>query len=313
MRNFLFFGSSEFSKMILEGLIKANFKPSLVVAPERKPQGRKKFLIPSPVEDLALKENIPVLTPSNLNEKSFLTKIKNLKADFALLSAYGKIIPLKLLKMFPKGFLNLHPSLLPRLRGATPIQTAILNDDKESGVTLFLMDEKIDHGPIIQNIKYKIQDTKITYTKLSQILAQLGTELIIKTIPLWLEDKIIPQPQNDALATYCHKITKEDEKINWEKNSIEIDRQIRAFNPQPGTYTTLDNKIIKIIKGENFNDNNISENKKIGEIFEFNGKLAIKCGKGFYVVEIIKPEGKKEMDASDFLKGNKYLVGKIFI
>lgn len=313
MVNFIFFGSSEFSKMILEGLIKENFKPTLIVAPERKPQGRKQILLPSPIEDLALKENIPVLTPHNLNDEKFLAEIKNIKADFALLSAYGKIIPLEILKIFPKGFLNLHPSLLPRLRGATPIQTALLNNEKETGVTLFLMDEKIDHGPIISQKKIQADLSKLNFQELSKLLAEAGVQLIIESIPKWLNEEITPKSQDDSLATYSHKITKEDEKIDWTKESKFIDRQVRALNPQPGTYTILDNKIIKIIKGEDFNDNNISANKKVGEIFEFNQKMAVKAGEGFYVIETIKPEGKKEMSASDFLKGNKHLLGKIFI
>lgn len=312
MRKFIFFGSNDFSKILLEGLIKNGLKPSLVVAPERKPQGRKNLLLPSPIEELAIKENISVITPSNLNEEDFLKKIREVKAEFALLSAYGKIIPPILLQMFPKGFLNLHPSLLPKLRGATPLQTAILNNEKETGVTLFLMDEKIDHGPIIAQTKVKLNLSQISLPELSYKLADEGVKLIIENIEKYLNGEITPVPQNDSLATYCHKITKEDERIVWLKESKIIDRQVRALNPNPGTYTILDNKIFKIIKGFPFEDNSDSLNKKIGEIFEHQEKMAVKCGKGFYVIEIIKPEGKKEIKASDYLKGNKKLIGQTF-
>ncbi len=227
---YIFFGSNEFSQLVLEGLIKNGLKPVLVVAPERKPQGRKKILLPSPVESLALKENIPVLTPTVLDD-DFISKIKKIGAEFALLSAYGKIIPSYLLKIFPKGFLNLHPSLLPKLRGATPIQTAILNGEKETGVTLFIMDEKIDHGPIISQLKIPL-DPSYNYLDLLKILAEEGVNLILKTLSLWLKGKISPVPQDDHQASYCHKITKEDEKINWQNDAFLIDRQIKAFNPE---------------------------------------------------------------------------------
>jgi len=313
--NFIFFGSSEFAKMVLDGLIQKNFKPILVVAPERKPKGRKQILAPSQVEELALKEKIKVITPSNLNDIDFLNKLSRLQTDFALLTAYGKIIPANLLKLFPRGFLNLHPSLLPKFRGATPIQSAILNGEEETGVSLFLMDEKIDHGPILNTKKLNIssqEHRKLNFGELSKKLAELGVELIIETIPKYLKNEITPLPQNDLLVTYCHKITKEDEKIDWNKSAEEIERKVRAFNPSPGTYTLLDNKIFKIVKGNCFNDVDSTINKKPGEIFEFNQKMAVKCGKGFYFIEEIKPEGKKIIKASDFLKGNKQIIGKTF-
>jgi len=309
---YIFFGSSEFAKLVLKGLIDNDFRPLLVVAPERKPKGRKKVLSPTSVEELAILKKIEVMTPPDLNDENFLNKIKELNVDFALLTAYGKIIPKNLLTLFEKGFLNLHPSLLPKLRGATPIQSAILNNEKETGVTLFLMDEKIDHGPIIKNKKYTIQDKKITYTELMQELAILGVKLVIETIPQWLEGRINPSPQDDSLATYCHKITKEDEKINWSLTSEEIERKIRALNPTYETYTILKNKVYKILEGESIDDNENSLNKKIGEIFELNGKMAVKCGKGFLLINLLRPEGKKTMKADDFIKGNKKIIGEIF-
>ncbi len=310
--NFIFFGSNNFSKMILEGLIQKGFKPLLVVAPEKKPQLRNKKLLISVIEELALKENILVATPSDLNEENFLNQIKNLNADFALLSAYGKIIPLTLLQIFPKGFLNLHPSLLPKLRGATPLQTAILNNEQETGISLFLMDEKIDHGPIIAQRKVEVDISTVNFLELSQKLAEAGVNLIAENLEKYLKGEIIPIAQDDSQATFCYKITKEDEKINWLEDALNIDRKIRALNPNPGTYTVLNNKIFKIIKGKFFNDTDITINKKPGEIFEFNQTMAVKCGKDFYLIEEIKPEGKKIIKASDFLKGNRQIIGKTF-
>ncbi len=308
---FAFFGSSEFAKNVLQGLIQKHWQPVVVVTNPPRPQGRKHLLASSPVYLLAQKHNIPLLTPSRLQEESFLVALKQYNLDFALLTAYGKFVPPEVLSIPQKGFVNLHPSLLPKYRGASPIQSAILNGDKETGVTIFLMDDKIDHGPIIQNTKYVIQNTRITYPELSRKLAELGAKLIVNDLPRWLEGKITPLPQNELLASYCSKITREEEKINWHLSAQAIDRKVRAFNPNPGLYTKGDNRIIKIIKGISLPDNSDSLSKKIGETFIYNGQPAVKCSQGFYLIQELKPAGKRIMASTDFLRGNQWFIGLI--
>jgi len=295
---FIFFGSSEFAKIILNKLLDSDMKPVLVVTASST----------TPVHNLAEENIIPVLIPENLEDEEFLSNFKNYNPDLVILTAYGKIIPSKLLSIPKKGILNLHPSLLPSWRGATPIQSTILAGDNETGVTLFLMDEEIDHGPIIQDTRYKIQDTKITYEELSKELAILGANLIIKTVQQWSEGKIKPIPQNHSLASYCHKILPEDEKINWEKSAMEIDRKVRALNPKPGVFTTANGIIIKIVRGYPLIDYSLYKDKAPGEIFEFQNKLAVKCGKGVYVIEELKPAGKNTMNSESFLRGNKWIL-----
>jgi len=330
---YIFFGSSEFAKIVLEKLLQNNLKPVLVVTQPPKPKGRKQILSPSLIQIFAEQEKISCFVPTNLNVEDFIQTIKNLQPDLILLTAYGKIIPSVLLKLPPKGFINLHPSLLPKWRGATPIQSTILADDKEAGVTLFLMDKQIDHGPIIQNTVYSIQYTRITYSELSKQLAEIGADLIIKTIPRWLNGEIIPLPQDESLATYCHKITSEDEKINWQTSAEEIDRKVRALNPNPGvyfecspacagrekkgsersegSYTLANNKIIKIIEGFPLFDSQLSINKNPGGIFEYERKMAIKCNSGFYIIEKLKPAGKDIMTSESFLNGNRWIKNYI--
>ncbi|NMB92029.1 MAG: methionyl-tRNA formyltransferase, partial [Parcubacteria group bacterium] len=309
---YIFFGSSEFAQIILKELLQTGMKPALVITQPPKPKGRKQILAPSLVQITAEQNQIPVLKPEKLDEESFLLNIRKQNPDFALLTAYGKIIPSVLLSLPQKGFLNLHPSLLPKFRGATPIQSVILEGEKETGVTLIKMDEQIDHGPIIANSKFQIPDSRFTYDELSQQLAKLGAKLILDAIPQWLEGKIIPQPQNDALATYCHKITKEDEKIHWHHDVHFIDRQVRALNPNPGVFTICQNKIIKILQGSPLNENLVLNNKQVGEFFETpEHKLAVQCQNGVYQIDILKPEGKKEMSSQSFLKGNKWILGQI--
>lgn len=295
---FVFFGTSEFAKIILNKLLDSGMKPVLVVTTSSL----------TPVYSLAEENNIPILTPEKLKDEEFLSSFKNYNPDLVILTAYGKIIPSKLLSIPKKGVLNLHPSLLPNWRGATPIQSTILSGDKETGATLFLMDEEIDHGPIIEEIKYQIQNTKITYEELSKELAILGANLIIKTVPLWFEERIKAIPQNHSLASYCHKILPEDEKINWETSTIEIDRKIRALNPNPGVFTLANNIIIKIVKGYAITNDYLYKNKTIGETFEFEKKLAIKCLEGIYIIEELRPAGKKTMNSESFLRGNKWIL-----
>jgi len=308
---FIFFGSSKFAEIILNKLLKSNAKPVLVVTAPSKAKGRKKVLSPTPVYNLAEQNKIPILTPENLKNEEFLSNFKNYNPDLVVLTAYGKIIPSQLLSIPKKGILNLHPSLLPHWRGATPIQSAILAGDKKTGVSLFLMDEEVDHGPIIQKTEYKIQDPSITYSELSQKLAEIGADLIIKIVPKWLKEEINSIPQDHSLASYCHKILPEDEKIDWNKSNIEIDRKIRALNPNPGVFsktTKEDGIIIKIVKGYPINDLEIHADKIPGQIFEFKNKLAVKCGIGIYVIEELRPAGKNTMDSESFLRGNQWIL-----
>ena len=299
---FIFFGSSEFAKIILNKLLDFGMKPVLVVTASS----------PTPVYDLAKQNNIPALTPEKLEDEEFLSNFKDYNPDLVILTAYGKIIPLKLLSIPKKGVLNLHPSLLPKWRGATPIQSTILAGDNQTGVTLFLMDEEIDHGPTLENKKLNIKNKKYTYQELSKELAELGAELIIKTVPKWLKEEINAVPQNHSLASYCHKILPEDEKINWEKSAIEIDRKVRALNPNPGVFTTADGIIIKIVKGHSADDLGQTLRLRSGQVFEFENKLAVKCAKGVYVIEELRPAGKNTMNSGSFLRGNKWILDKMF-
>jgi len=314
MNQFIFFGSSEFSKIVLEKLLQAKMKPVLVVTNQPKPKGRKQILSPTPVNVLALEHKIPVLFPEKLDE-GFINQIKEIRPEFIILTAYGKIILSELLAVPLKGFINLHPSLLPKWRGATPIQSAILNGDMETGVTLILMDEQVDHGPIIAQSEFKIDNLRLNSEELSEKLAVLGAELIIQTMPQYLKGKIIPMAQDHSQATFCKKILPADERINWQQDNIQIDRQVRALNPEPGAYTKAMHPqkyelILKIIKGYLENDKSL-EKLPIGKVFDYQNKMAVKCKKGFYVIELIKPSGKQTMPSDAFLRGNNWILNQI--
>jgi methionyl-tRNA formyltransferase len=313
--NIVFWGTPEFAAIILDTLIKNKYLPVAVVTAPDKPVGRKKILTPPPVKVLAQKHNLFILQPVKIKENFNLkSEILNLKPDLFIVSAYGLILPKEILDIPKYGSLNVHPSLLPKYRGASPIQATILNGDKVTGVTIILMDEKMDHGPILAIKEFEIKNLKITYPELSYELANLGAKLLIETLPKWLKGEIKPIPQDDLKATYTKIIKKEDGKINWQRSAEEIERMIRAYSPWPGTYTFLKfknrkPKMLKIIKAEILK---INHQKEPGIVFlTENKKLAVTCGQDALILEEIQLEGKRQMAAREFINGHPWIIGSI--
>ena len=246
---YVFFGTPEFAAIILEKLIKAGFIPRAVFCNPDKPVGRKQIITPPPVKVLAQKHGLVVYQPKDKNE--LLEIIKKLQPDLAIVAAFGMIFPKEILEIPKHGFINVHPSLLPKYRGATPIQTAILNGDDKTGVSLFLIDEKMDHGAIIANSEFRMQNAEWNYENLSKKLAELGVDLLIETLPKYTNGEIIPLPQDESQATYTKKFPTQDAYVDLEKdNPIEIDRKIRALNPEPGVWTMKDNKRTKLLEAK---------------------------------------------------------------
>jgi methionyl-tRNA formyltransferase len=224
-------------------------------------------------------------------------------------AAYGQILPKEILEIPKHGCLNVHPSLLPKYRGPTPVQTAILNGDEETGVTVIKMTEKIDAGDIVASTKYEVRSTKIFYKDLEKALAELGAKLLIETIPKWIKGEIKPKPQDESKATYTKILKKEDGHINWSKSAEEIERQIRALNPEPGVFTEYSEKILKILESEVL-ENDIK--KQIGEVFLIKDrKLVVQTGKDCLIIKKLQLEGGKSLEAQDFLRGHQEIIGTI--
>ena len=260
---YIFFGTPEFAEIVLERLIAGGYVPQAVVCNPDRPVGRKKIINFPPTKILAQKHGIPVWQPERLSAEAGSSsggEIRNWKleidklggVEFAIVAAYGKLIPESILDSLPDKFIGVHPSLLPRHRGPSPIQSAILENDAETGVTLYLVDKEMDHGPMIASGKLHISNE--TYKELERKLAELGAELLIKTIPGYLAGKIVPEPQDHARATFNKKFETEDGFIpeNDLKAALEgkdkgtasaIDRKIRALTPEPGVWTKLSEKI----------------------------------------------------------------------
>jgi methionyl-tRNA formyltransferase len=261
MNNFIFFGSPLFSKIVLEKIIENGFVPKALVCNPDKPTGRKKIITPPETKKLILEKylnkKIKILQPEKLNQE-FINEILKINPSFAIVCAYSKILNKEVLNLFPKGILGVHPSILPKYRGPAPIQWTILNGEKESGVTIYLLDELTDHGPILAQQKTEILNLNFEQTQ--EKLANLAGELLVKTIPLFLDGKINPQIQDETLATYTKKFKTEDAYIDFNdilsaqnfggEKAIEIYKKIKALNPEPGVWTIQNNKRIKILDAE---------------------------------------------------------------
>ena len=278
----VFLGTSEFSVFSLQALSGAGFTPIAIITAPDKPAGRGKKVKVSAVKEFSRKfKEIKLFQPEKITPE-FVETIKNLHPDVGVVASYGKILPKAFLEIFPKGLLNVHPSLLPKYRGPSPIQAPILNGDERTGVTVILVDEKMDHGPVLSKSETRILKSE-TYIKLHDKLAKLGAELLVETLTKWTKEEIVPQEQNHEEATFTKMIKKDDGLLDFSAFPEKIDRMVRAYNPWPGTFTKIENgKILKIKKVE------------------------IKDGK--LKILTVQPEGKKEMPYEAFLRGHRNFV-----
>ena len=307
----IFFGTSQFAIPILEALVNANMTPSLIVTAPDKPRGRGGKIQSPSVKLWADTHRLPVIQPPKLESGIMNNELWN-NVDLFVVASYGKIIPKDLLEIPKYGALNVHPSLLPKYRGPSPIQTALLNGDSETGVTIMLMDEEMDHGPTLANYKVQITNSKITYGELERKLSDIGAELITKTIPKWIASKIKPQNQDHAKATYTKKITKEDGSINWHEPAEIIERKIRAYSPNPGVFTFWQKGNAKI-RLKILDADVIAKPSEIsdGEVFKAKESFGIGTSNGALKINKLQQEGTSEMTAESFLNGHPTIIGAI--
>jgi len=301
----VFAGTPDFAVPFLKSLIDdADFEVIGVITQPDRPSGRKQLLVPSPVKTLAAEHNIAVMQPGKLDD-NYAAELKQLTPDVLVVVAYGQIIPQAVLDVPTRGAINVHPSLLPKYRGASPIQNAILNGEAETGVSIMLMDAKMDHGPILAQEKVKLNGSE-TNESLHDDIANKYGEFLTKTINGYLAGDIKTQPQDDNQATFCKTITKDDARIDWSKSAEVIEKKIRAYYPWPVAWASLDSKRLKI-----FSAKAASETKKPGELFIKNDQLGVGCGQGSLIINELQPEGKQKMTSCDFLAGHHDIDGKI--
>ena len=300
----VFMGTPSFSVPILKALNNSNHKILEVYSQPPKKKNRGLKVKNSEVHDYANKLNIPVRCPVTLDEESEIKYLKKLKPDLVVVVAYGKILPEKLLNIKNLIFLNVHASLLPRWRGAAPIQRAILKGDKETGISIMKIVPKLDAGPVLIQSKLSI-NKGANYEEISKKMSDLGAKLIIEAIELIKNNKANFTPQDESNVIYAKKIEKIESKINWSESAEEILAKVRALNPSPGTWFELNGIRIKITKAKK-----VDQSGKEGTIIDDN-KMIIACKKNALEVLELKKEGKKLMSAYEFLKGNKFKIGQI--
>ncbi len=304
-----FWGTSEFIGSIqrarfLRCLVAAGIRPALVItAPDSLGNGKSE---PPAVKGAALEFGIPVLQPVSLD--GFSGELARHELDLSLVAAYGKILPPDALAVPKYGSLNVHPSLLPRWRGPTPIQAALLAGDIVSGVTIIQMDAEMDHGPIAARREFSLAGRAWIAPELSDELTDLGVELFCEILDPWLAGKLTPQPQNHAAATYSRLLKREDGHVDWSQPANVIERKVRAFQPWPGAYTfwRRDRRELRLtIEAAGI----AGGSGAAGAVRPANGTWGVITGGGMLIIRRLKPEGGKSMSGADFLRGHPDIIG----
>jgi methionyl-tRNA formyltransferase len=296
--NVVFLGSPDFCIPILEQLFQSKHKICAVVTPTDKIRARGHKVLFTPVKEFALAKNIPVLQPESLKSSEFIEELKSFNADLFVVVAF-RILPKEVYSIPKYGSFNLHGSLLPKYRGAAPIQWAVINGDKETGLTTFMLADKVDTGNMILQERMEILDDD-DFGTLHDKLSVLGAGMVLKTIDLIEEGNIELRKQADELATPAPKITKEMCLIDWSKKAEDIKNLIRGLSPVPAAYFNYNGKMIKVFKTKV----NTGVRLNPGEIIVADDKIIAGCGTGSLEILELQLEGKKRMDSSSFLRGN---------
>jgi len=302
MTRIVFMGTPAFAVQTLEALIREYEVIGVVTQPDR-PAGRNQQVQMSPVKQIALNHQIPVFQPEKIRRPEAISDLKQWQADVYVVAAFGQILPQSVLDIPPHGSINVHASLLPRWRGAAPIQAAIRTGDKKTGVTIMKMDAGLDTGPMVLQRSIAITEDE-TGATLHDKLAKLGADLLLEALPDFLSGKILPQPQPQVGMTYAPMVKKEEGNIDWSRPAVEIERLIRAFTPWPGTYSSWKNQPIKILGGKA-----ISGEEKQGVIIKTTTGIAVGTGTGLLKLVTVQLAGRKAMSVEEFIKGQADFVG----
>ena len=305
-------GTPEFAVPSLEHLILSQHQVVAVYTQPDKPAGRGRSLVSSPLKRAALTWKLPVVQPVSLKRPEVVAQLASFHPDVIVVAAFGQILPQSVLDIPSYGCINIHPSLLPRFRGASPVAAAILAGDEFTGISIMLMDRGLDTGPVLARaqISISVQDTTGSLTtKLSLIAAQL----LLEALPCWLRGELTPQPQNEAEATYSGAVSKEEGEIDWHLPAIDIWRRVRAFQPWPGCYTRWRGKQLKIIEAVPLPGEKTLE---VGQVVALTPAMenleavfGVRTGDGILGVCQVQLEGKRAMSAAEFLRGQRQFIG----
>lgn len=304
----IYAGTPEFAIPPLEGIYESENLLAVITQPD-KPKGRGLTTSPSPVKLWSIKKNLPVFTPQKLKDPQFLKQIEELSPDIIVVCAYGKILPKEFLKIPKYGCWNIHASLLPKYRGASPINWAILNGEKETGITVMLMDEGLDTGPILLQKKIEISDED-TSIDIAKKLSLLAKEAILSAINLHKENKLIPKPQNHELATYAPMLKKEDGFFSFDEPALLIERKVKGLLPWPTAYTYYKNKLLKVYSAKCIP---MDTKEEPGTILKITKEgILISTSENAILLKEVQLEGKKRINAYEFACGQRLKSGQKF-
>ena len=311
---FVFMGSPEFAVPPLEHLILGGYQVVAVYTPPDRPAGRGRALVSPPVKRAALARGLPVVQPPSLKEVGVVEQLRGFNPDAIVVAAFGQILPQSVLGLPRLGCINIHPSLLPRFRGASPVAAAILAGGEFTGVSIMLMDEGLDSGPVLARAQIPISASDTTGS-LTTKLSWLGAGLLGEVLVGWMRGEFTPHPQNEAEASHCGSITKEEGEIDWHLPAIDIWRRVRAFNPWPGCYTRWRGKKLDIIEAVPLTE---ERTFKVGRVVEpasvpegSKAAFGVYTGGGVLGILKVQLEGKQALYAADFLRGQREFMGAV--
>jgi methionyl-tRNA formyltransferase len=315
-------GTPQFAVPALEALLQNSASGALlpqgyelvaVITRPDKPAGRGQGIVFSPVKQVALAHSIPVWQPGSFKKPQHSAALAAYHADLYIVAAFGQILPQAVLDQPRYGTLNIHASLLPKYRGADPIAEAILQGDSEAGVSIMLLDAGIDTGPVLLRRSIPIAEDETT-AGLTTKLAHLGAEVLLGALPDWITGKIMPEPQNEEKASHTHMLQKKDGEISWERPASILARQVRAYNPWPGTYTRWRGQLLKILSAHALAlepDHAVVPGTVMAREEAGHKVLAIATGRGLLLVKQVQLEGKRAMSTEEFLRGYAQIVGQV--
>ena len=312
MEKIIFMGTPLFAVPSLTALIEAGYDMAAAVTQPDKPRGRGLATLPCAVKELALRRGIRVLEPRDIRDEGFISELKGMAPDLIAVVAYGRILPESILGIPPRGCVNLHASILPRYRGAAPVNWAIINGDKETGVSTMLMDAGMDTGPILLTERVAIRDDE-TAEDLAKRLSTTGAKLLAETISLLAEGGINAVAQDDKAASYAPMLKKKDGRIDWGKSASEVKNLMRGLYPWPGACTAWKGMVLKIhsggLSGISPSDNQAAP----GAVLDVTGdSIIVKCRDSAFEIRELQPENRKKMSAGDFIKGYRITKGEVF-
>ena len=304
----LFWGTPEFAAAPLRALIGESFEVVGVVTQPDKPKGRSRLVTAPPVKEIAAEEKISCLQPATPKDSEFLGTIEQMRPDISVVVAYGHILPKAVIDLPRLGTLNIHASLLPLLRGAAPIQAAIRQGLSQTGVTIMRMVPALDAGPIVLTASSPILEDE-TYGELQLRLSELGALTLVEAMTLISIGEARETPQDDSLATYAPKVTREDARVDWARGTQDVSRAIRAYDPRPGAFTTLNGSDVKLFGARPVNPG-VSAGAAPGTVIEVRDTIAVACPDGAVSISDVQPAGKVRMRASEWARGRGVSLGE---